>query len=215
MPRWNAATHPAFKAIVMGLGPAMGLAIAMTPATAQGTAPDPDELISAAFIEETREWLANPIVALSVQAQTRARGTLSQESVDALDTQWRAEREAEDKPLIAATLSSPLSSYLLRIQAGALGLFTEVFITDANGLNVGQSAITGDYWQGDEAKFANTFPVGPDAVFIDEAEWDEDWQIWRAQLNMSIPDETGTRAIGAATIEVNLTELQRRMAAQS
>lgn len=213
MPRWNTATKAVFRAA--GLGPVLGLALTATPATAQGIAPDPQELITAEFVEQTREWLANPIVALSVEAQTRARGTLSQESIDALDTQWRAEREAEDKPLISATLSSPLSSYLLRIQAGALGLFTEVFITDANGLNVGQSAITGDYWQGDEAKFANTFPVGPDAVFIDEAEWDEDWQIWRAQLNMSIPDETGTRAIGAATIEVNLTELQRRMAAQS
>lgn len=98
------------------------------------------------------------------------------------------------------------------VQAGALGLFTEIFVVDANGLNVGQSAITGDYWQGDEAKFQNTFPNGPDAVFIDEAEWDEDRRIWRAQLNLSIPSEDGTRAIGAATVEVNLTELQRRSA---
>ncbi|CAN0602134.1 unnamed protein product, partial [Ectocarpus sp. 12 AP-2014] len=118
-------------------------------------------------------------------------------------------------PLISATLSTPLSSYLTRIQASALGLYTEMFIVDAKGLNVGQSAITGDYWQGDEAKYENTFLVGPDAVFIDEAEWDEDWQIWRAQLNLSIPNEDGTRAIGAATIEVNLTELARRQRAQS
>jgi hypothetical protein len=114
------------------------------------------------------------------------------------------------KPLIASTLSSPLSSYLTRVQAGALGLYTEIFVVDSNGLNVGQSAITGDYWQGDEAKFQNTFPNGPDAVFIDEAEWDEDRRIWRAQLNLSIPNQDGTQAIGAATVEVNLTELQRR-----
>lgn len=210
MPRWNTAN---VGCTIAGLS--LGLALAVTPATAQGTAPDPNQLITAEFIEQTREWLANPIVALSVEAQTAARGTLTQENIDELDTQWRAERDLDDKPLISATLSSPLSSYLLRVQSGALGLYTEMFITDANGLNVGQSAITGDYWQGDEAKFTNTFPVGPEAVFIDEAEWDEDWQIWRAQLNMSIPDETGTRAIGAATIEINLTELQRRSAAQS
>lgn len=208
MPRWKTAK-------TVGLLVGLSMSWSLGQAAAQGTAPDPHQLITAQFIEQTREWLANPIVALSVQSQTEQRGALSQADIDALDTQWRAERETEDKPLISATLSSPLSNYLLRIQAGALGLYTEMFITDANGLNVGQSAITGDYWQGDEAKFANTFPVGPDAVFIDEAEWDEDWQIWRAQLNMSIPDETGTRAIGAATIEVNLTELQRRLAAQS
>lgn len=213
----NTVKKAAAAATSLGVALAITTAVssAFSPALAQGIAPDPNRLITASFIEQTREWLVNPIVALSVEAQTNARGALPQESIDALDTQWRAEREANDKPLISATLSSPLSTYLTRVQAGALGLYTEVFITDANGLNVGQSAITGDYWQGDEAKFINTFPVGPTAVFIDEAEWDDNWQVWRAQLNMSIPDETGTHAIGAATIEVNLTELQRRMASQS
>ncbi len=179
-------------------------------AIAQGVAPDPQRLITPEFIEDTRDWLANPIVGLMVSAQSARHADLDQAAIDTLDQQWRAERELDDQPLIAATLSTPLSSYLTRIQAGALGLYTEMFIVDEKGLNVGQSAITGDYWQGDEAKFTNTFEVGPDAVFIDEAEWDDGWQIWRAQLNMSISNEDGTRAIGAATIEINLTELQRR-----
>jgi hypothetical protein len=180
-----------------------------------GFAPNAQRLITPAFIEETRAWLSNPIVAMMVGAQSQRHASLTQADIDALDTQWRAEREVDNQPLISATLSTPLSSYLTRIQAGALGLYTEMFIVDAKGLNVGQSAITGDYWQGDEAKFQNTFNVGPDAVFIDEAEWDEDWQIWRAQLNLSIPNEDGTQPIGAATIEVNLTELARRQGAQS
>ncbi len=177
---------------------------------AQGIAPNPQVLITPQFIEDTREWLSNPIVGLMVSAQSERHADLTQADIDALDQQWRAERELDDQPLIAATLSAPLSSYLTRIQAGALGLYTEMFIVDSKGLNVGQSAVTGDYWQGDEAKFQNTFSVGPDAVFVDEAEWDDGWQIWRAQLNLSIASEDGTQAIGAATIEVNLTELQRR-----
>lgn len=187
----------------------------MNGAQAQGIAPDPQRLITPAFIEETRAWLANPIVGLMVNAQSERHAELDQAAIDALDKQWRAEHDLADKPLISATLSTPLSSYLTRIQAGALGLYTEMFIVDAKGLNVGQSAITGDYWQGDEAKFTKTANVGPDAVFIDEAEWDADRQIWRAQLNLSIPSEDGTHAIGAATIEVNLTELQRRVRAGS
>jgi hypothetical protein len=86
---------------------------------------------------------------------------------------------------------------------------------DANGLNVGQSSITGDYWQGDEAKFQKTFPNGADAVFIDEPEWDDDNKIWRAQMNMSIADPDNGKTIGAATVEFNLTELQRRMSTGS
>ncbi|GAB4576704.1 MAG: hypothetical protein Tsb0019_01550 [Roseibium sp.] len=179
------------------------------------SAPDPQELITPAIIESVEEWLGNPIVALSINAQNDLRGALSQADIDALDQQWRTEREADDKPLISATLSAPLSIYLLRVQAGALGLYPEIFVMDANGLNVGQSAITGDYWQGDEAKFQKTFPNGPDAVFIDEAEFDEDLQIWRAQLNMTVKDPETGKAIGAATIEFNLTELQRRQAPNS
>ncbi|ADZ72140.1 hypothetical protein [Polymorphum gilvum] len=192
-----------------------GLLLVAPSVAAQPAAPDVKALITAEFIAQTREWLANPIVPLSVTAQNELRGKVDQAMIDALDKQWVDERKSEDKPLISATLSAPLSTYLLRIQAQNLGLYTEIFVMDANGLNVGQSAITGDYWQGDEAKFQKTFPVGPQAVFIDEPEWDDEHKIWAVQLNLSLADATGSKAIGAATVEVNLTELQRRNAPAS
>ncbi|POF28732.1 hypothetical protein [Roseibium marinum] len=179
------------------------------------SAPDPETLITPAVVESVGEWLSNPIVSLSINAQNELRGSLSQADIDALDGQWRKEREADDKPLISATLSAPLSIYLLRVQANSLGLHPEIFVMDANGLNVGQSAITGDYWQGDEDKFQKTFPNGPEAIFIDAAEWDEDLRIWRAQLNLPVTDPETGKVIGAATVEFNLTELQRRQAPNS
>src|SRR3546814_5309072 len=66
---------------------------------------------------------------------------LDQAGIQALDQQWVAEREVEDQPLITAVLSSPLSSYLTRIQADSQGLFTAIFVMDRSGLNAGQSAI--------------------------------------------------------------------------
>ena len=80
---------------------------------------------------------------------------------------------------------------------------------DDKGLNVGQSSITSDYWQGDEGKFQKTYPEGADAVFIDEAELNEDTKTWRAQVNLTVVDEA-KKPIGAVTVEVNLTELARR-----
>ena len=183
--------------------------------SAEPTPPDTKALLTPEFISEVKNWLANPIVDLSINAQNELRGSLTQDKIDALDKQWRAEREADDKPLISATLSAPLSVYLLRVQAQNLGLYSEIFVMDANGLNVGQSSITSDYWQGDEAKFQKTFPVAKDAVFIDEPEWDDKLRTWRAQLNLTIADKASGDAIGAATVEVNLTELQRRAGAGS
>ncbi|MEQ9347219.1 MAG: hypothetical protein RIG26_12320 [Thalassospira sp.] len=170
---------------------------------------DPNVLITDAMIKDVREWLKNPVVGLSITSQNKLRKDMTQDEIDAADLQWRAEREAEDQPLVAAILTNPLSSYLTQVQAQSGGLFAEIFVMDAAGLNVGQSSITSDFWQGDEAKFQNTYPNGPDAVFIDEAEYNEESDTWRSQLNMTMSNEE-RQPIGAVTIEVNLNELARR-----
>ena len=77
---------------------------------------------------------------------------------------------------------------------------------DAKGLNVGQSDVTSDYWQGDEAKFQKSFGAGAGAVFVDEAEKDESTQMLQSQASMTIVDETGA-PIGAITVGINLDKL--------
>ncbi|MCC9625513.1 hypothetical protein LPB41_27895 [Thalassospira sp. MA62] len=183
------------------LTPGLGQARAMMPG-------DPNVLITDDFIRDIREWLANPVVPLSINSQNKLRDGMTQAEIDAADEQWKAEREAEDQPLVAAVLTNPLSSYLTQVQAQSGGLFAEIFVMDARGLNVGQSSITSDFWQGDEAKFQKTFPNGANAVFIDEAEYNEGSDSWRAQLNMTMSNEA-REPIGAVTIEVNLNELAR------
>lgn len=188
----------------------IGASFGVTGANAKSDLPgEPDQLITDDTIRDIREWLASPVVELSISSQNRLRDSMTQDQIEAADKQWVAEREAEDQPLVAAILTNPLSSYLTQIQARSGGLFAEIFVMDSMGLNVGQSSITSDFWQGDEAKFKNTFPNGANAVFIDEAEYDEGSDTWRSQLNMTLSNQQGT-PIGAVTIEVNLNELARR-----
>lgn len=170
-----------------------------------------DWLIRDYVIEQVRGWSTSPVVFLALEASNARYAALDQAGIDALDKQWRAEREVEDQPLITAVLSSPLSSYLTRIQSDSQGLFSAIFVMDATGLNAGQSAITSDFWQGDEAKWQKTFQVGPDAVFIDEIEINEDTGAEIAQLNLSIAQDG--KVVGAITVDVNMTELRRRYAA--
>ena len=167
------------------------------------------EIIDDSVVEGIRTWLQTPVVRISVTSQNRRYASVNQEQIDKLDKQWRAEREEKVQPLVAAVLNNPLSTYLTQIQATSGGLLTEIFVMDDKGLNVGQSAITSDYWQGDEGKFQKTYPEGADAVFIDEAELNEGTKTWRAQVNMTVVDES-KKPIGAVTVEVNLTELARR-----
>ncbi len=185
-------------------------AFGTTVAQAEPAKPDPAALITQKVIKDIRGFIESDIVRLSIQAQNARLTDLKQEQIDALDKQWRAERENADKPLIAATLSNPLSVYLSRIQGRSLGMYAEIFVMDKNGLNVGQSSVTSDFWQGDEAKFKKTFDVSGDAMFIDEAEWDKDAKIWRGQVSFTVVDPQTKKSIGAVTVEMNLTELARR-----
>lgn len=174
--------------------------------------PNINQLVTPAVMQTIRSWVETDIVRISVDAQNQRLNKLDAGAIAKLDEQWVKEREANDKPLIAATLSNPLSVYLARAQGRSLGLYAEIFVMDQNGLNVGQSSITSDFWQGDEAKFQKTYDIGKDAVFIDDPEWDDDSKIWRGQLSFTLTDASGNTPIGAVTVELNLTELERRQA---
>src|SRR5688572_4442529 len=168
-------------------------------------------IISPELVATLRKELQQPVTILSVASSNKHHEGVQQAEIEKLDEAWKSEANSGDQPLIAEILSSPLSSYLLYTQAKSAGLFTEIFIMDKFGLNVGQSSVTSDYWQGDEDKFQKTFQVGPDAVFIDEPEYDDGTKTWRVQVNLTIVDPASKAAIGAATAEINLTELQRRL----
>lgn len=151
-------------------------------------------------------WLADPRVIAAIKAQNEKTAGLSEAEIVALDKKWRAEVEASTKPMIEAVLKNDLSTFLAAKKNDAAGMITEAFIMDAKGLNVGQSDMTSDYWQGDEAKWKKTYMVGPDAIFVDEIEKDESTQSLQSQVSIAIKDETG-KAIGAITLGINVDRL--------
>lgn len=194
---------------------AFALPLALGQAQAQTPEPDVKQLVTPQVLEEMYKIVSSDIVRISVNAQNEKLRTLPQADIDTLDKQWVAERKSDDKPLIAATLSNPLSVYLARVQGKSLGLYAEIFIMDQNGLNVGQSSVTSDFWQGDEDKFQKTFMAQDNGLFIDAAEWDDEAKIWRGQVSFPLFEGPDKKKIGAVTVELNLTELERRAGAGS
>jgi len=61
--------------------------------------------------------------------------------------------------------------------------------------------------QGDEAKWQKTYQAGPDAVFIDEVEFDDSTQSFQTQLSATVVDPATGEAIDAITIGVNVEKL--------
>lgn len=154
-----------------------------------------------------KQWISDPAVVEAVKAQNAKHAGLSQADIDKMDKDWRAQTDAGSKPMIDAVLGNALSNYLRGKQEAAGGLVTEVFVMDNRGLNVGQSEITSDYWQGDEAKWQKTYSAGADAVFVDEVEMDESTQAFQSQVSMSIVDPATGEVIGAITVGVNVDAL--------
>ena len=154
-----------------------------------------------------REIAQNPALVSAVMAQNEQSSGYDQAKIDALDQQWRAEVDAAAKPLVDATLGTEASTFLVSAQADSAGLFTEIFATDAKGLNVAQSTITSDYWQGDEDKFSKSFGAGADAVFLGEIEQDESTQTYQSQVSITITDPATGAPIGSITAGVDLSAL--------
>jgi hypothetical protein len=152
-------------------------------------------------------WLGDKVVIAALKQQNAKHASLSEEEIKKLDKQWRAEVDAAQKPMIDGVLKNELSAFLTKKKSEAKGVITEIFVMDDKGLNAGQSDVTSDYWQGDEAKWQKTFQVGPEAVFFDKIEKDESTQTLQMQVSVSIKDPETGKVIGAATVGINVDEL--------
>jgi len=163
--------------------------------------------IEALYNNEVKGWLSDPAVVDAIKAQNQETADLGEDQIEALDQQWRQEAKDGGGPLIDETLGNALSAFLKEKKAAADGLFSEIFVMDAKGLNVGQSDVTSDYMQGDEAKWQNTYLVGPDALFIDEVEFDDSAEVFLSQMSVTVVDPADGKPIGAITVGVNVEKL--------
>lgn len=161
-----------------------------------------------AFLEnEIMTWAGSDVLLAAIRDQNAATAGYSQNEIDALDQAWRAEVGLAQRPTIEPVLNNAAAEFLREVVAAAGGAVTEVFIMDARGLNVAASDVTSDYWQGDEAKFSETYPKGADAVHFGEIEFDESSQTYQGQISIPIVDPASGQVVGAMTVGVNAEAL--------
>lgn len=148
-------------------------------------------------------WATDPGLIAAVLDQNQRHSGLTQTDIDSLDTKWMAELGQTVQPTITAVVQSETSDLLRAKVEDAAGLVTEAFIMDAKGLNVAASAATSDYWQGDEAKFTDTYPKGAQAIHLSEVDFDESTQVYQIQVSFTLTDPADGAVIGAVTVALN------------
>ncbi len=165
----------------------------------------PHEVPIRQFAKNTVEdWITNPLVVAEIKKQNARHASLSQADINALDKKWRAETSRSNRPLIKRVLATKVSRFLKQAKKDQHGIVSEIFVMDNRGLNVGQSDVTSDYWQGDETKWKKTYLVGPGAMIVDEVELDESTQTFQSQLSMAITDPATGKVIGAITVGIDV-----------
>jgi len=141
------------------------------------------------------------LIIKAVKEQNARNMTL--ESIKEMDEKWKNTPGIADfmKPL----MDSGCAPNLKQIQ-NMNPFYAEIFVMDNQGANVCQTDKTSDYWQGDEAKFQNSFNGGKGAIFVDDIEFDDSTQAYISQVSVPVMD--GGKAIGAITFGIDVDKLK-------
>ncbi len=105
-------------------------------------------------------------------------------------------------------MNNALSTFLTAKKAALGPAILEFFVFDNKGLNVGETDLTTDYVQGDEAKYWKTYGEGPDAMFVDDVGPDGGLPDV-CQVSLTIKDPATGKAIGAMTIGIDTDHLPK------
>jgi len=182
------------------------LALVVSVLASSAAAVDIDAVARDYVAARAAEWVANPVLLAAVQAGNTAHAGLDEAAILALDGAWRGEIGQSAQPVIQPVLENPASDALRAIIHAAGGMIAEMFVMDNRGLNVAMAETTSDYWQGDEAKFAETFPRGAGAFHASEVDFDESSQAFQIQISFTFTDAAGA-AVGAMTVALNAEAL--------
>jgi len=184
------------------------LAAVAVATSAQIAAATDFEAMARSYVDQAAaSWATAPLLIEAIRLQNDRTAGLSEAEIVAMDTAWQAEIGSTDMPTIDGVLSNAASDFLRARLDEAGGVISEAFVMDSVGLNVAATGITSDYWQGDEAKWQQTYLMGPDAVYLGELELDESTQAFQIQISMPIVDPDSSELIGAITIGLNAEAL--------
>lgn len=180
------------------------LALALVFGACTGAADEPHiKPVTDYVVANIKPWLSDPVIVNAVKAQNIEHAKLTNYEINKLDNGWI---DRSDKKLIDSKMNNELSTFLKRKRDGANGAIFEIFVFDNKGLNVGQTDLTQDFNQGDEAKYWKTYQVGPDALFVDKVEKDNGKNV--SQASLTIKDPATGQAIGAVTIGIDVDKLK-------
>ncbi|TSC71638.1 MAG: hypothetical protein G01um101448_1120 [Parcubacteria group bacterium Gr01-1014_48] len=150
------------------------------------------------------ELLRDGVIVQAVTKANKAR-EYSLEEILQLDDKWRASEGVNE--FIRPFLMNDVARRLMEFQEDYPG-FSEIFVTDLNGLNVGQTNKTTDYYQADEDWWIGAFDGGEGKSFHGPIEFDESSQVEAISLYAPVRDPMSNKIIGVAKAVVSVAAIK-------
>ncbi len=140
---------------------------------------------------------SDPVIVAAVKAANAEGKTLDQ--IKAADDHWQNTPGIDDA--MQAFMDNPCATMLRKLQ-DTTPYLAECFVMDNQGANVAMTDKTSDYWQGDEAKWQESYKGGAGAVHIGDVKFDDSTQAYLVQVSVPVMD--GGKAIGAITFGIDV-----------
>ncbi|MEZ4527455.1 MAG: PDC sensor domain-containing protein [Desulfobacterales bacterium] len=144
----------------------------------------------------------DPVIVAAVKAQNAAKISLAE--IRKMDQKWITTPGIA--PFVKALMESECGMHLRDIQKKT-PFYAEIFVMDSQGALVAATDKTSDYWQGDEAKFTESFNDSKGGIHISDIEFDESAQVYIVQVSVPVTD-SGT-VVGALTVGIDLDMMEQ------
>ncbi|SEH07458.1 PDC sensor domain-containing protein [Candidatus Venteria ishoeyi] len=152
------------------------------------------------YLQETAK---HETFVLAVQTQNTLQTSLT--SIKQQDTTWRNTPGIDS--FMWDLMRNDCALILFNLQQ-IYPFISEAFVMDQQGALVCLTYKTTDYWQGDEAKFTESYRNGQGAIYYSDAKYDLSTD--EIMIQISVPVMSETDAIGVIMFGISLDRWERR-----
>ncbi|MEH6345414.1 MAG: PDC sensor domain-containing protein [Bermanella sp.] len=155
-------------------------------------------------IAGVKKMSSHSLIVKAVKEQNAKNMSLA--DIKKIDVEWKASKDLT--PFKLSLQKIPVGYYIKRKVELNKSIYSEAFLTDNQGANVTAFPATSDYWQGDEAKWSQSFNGGDGKFYIGEVELDESSGSYATQISAPVISEGVT--IGVLVIGIKLSYIEAR-----
>jgi hypothetical protein len=152
-------------------------------------------------LEKMLPMCTNEVFIKETEAQNAKGMTIDE--IKKIDDAWQ--KAEEELPIQKEKLSNTCAQACKEF-GKANPAIAELFVMDNLGGNVGQMNLTSDYWQGDEAKWQNSYNKGAGGLDAGDLKFDKSCNAETQQLSVPIVAKDG-KVIGSFCVGVVVSKL--------